>query len=288
MNTLCSLIYPFIVLVYDVFLINIQPNDVIVTFVFNAKERFLDQSGANFFINFNQIFSDKLFKSTFNFWQHKLRISEVFGLTWDNIDLNNGIIKIVNNVYDKPKDTKGRWFLGTTKTQTGTRQVHISKTLLRALQNYKNKQDYLKNIYGNDYINYHIEYIKNVAGKVIERRIVQNDPNEKYENILELVFTKEDGTYNGTDITRSPYNIIHNELGIKKCRFYDLRGSYATKILNNGVELRDVADILGHKNVETTENFYISSTSDSRKYATEVFDSIIKSDIINEIIKYEI
>lgn len=93
---------------------------------------------------------------------------------------------------------------------------------------------------------------------------------------------------NGTDITRSPYNIIHNELGIKKCRFYDLRGNYATKILNNGVELRDVADILGHKNVETTENFYISSTSDSRKYATEVFDSIIKSDVINEIIKYEI
>ena len=81
----------------------------------------------------------------------------------------------------------------------------------------------------------------------------------KYDNILDLVFTKEDGTYNGTDITRSPYNIIHNELGIKKCRFYDLRGSYATKILKNGVELRDVADILGHKNVETTENFYISS-----------------------------
>lgn len=217
-----------------------------------------------------------------------MRTGEVCALTWDNIDLNNGIIKIVNNVYDKPKDTKGRWFLGTTKTQTGTRQVHISKTLLRALQNYKNKQDYLKSIYGKDYINYHIEYIKNISGKVIERRIVQNDPNEKYENILDLVFTKEDGTYNGTDITRTPYNIIHNELGIKKCRFYDLRGSYATKILNNGVELRDVADILGHKNVETTENFYISSTDDSRKYATEVFDSIIKSDVINEIIKYEI
>ena len=56
---------------------------------------------------------------------------------------------------------------------------------------------------------------------MIERRIVKNNPNEKYDNILDLVFTKEDGTYNGTDITRSPYNIIHNELGIKKCRFYD-------------------------------------------------------------------
>ena len=47
---------------------------------------------------------------------------------------------------------------------------------------------------------------------------------------------------------------------IDKCRFYDLRGSYATKILNNGIAIREAADILGYKNVETTENYYISST----------------------------
>jgi len=69
-------------------------------------------------------------------------------LSWNDIDLENGIIKIKHNVYDKPKDDKGRWFLGTTKTQTGTRQIHISDTLLCALQNYKKKQNYLKKIYG--------------------------------------------------------------------------------------------------------------------------------------------
>ena len=74
----------------------------------------------------------------------------------------------------------------------------------------------------------------------------------------------------------------------QKCRFYDLRGSYATRILNNGVEIRDVADILGHRNIETTENFYISSTEDSRKYATEVFDNIIQSDTINKVINYKV
>ena len=102
-----------------------------------------------------------------------------------------------------------------------------------------------------------------------------------------MIFTKEDGVYVGTDITRYPFTIIHNELGIDKCRFYDLRGSYATKILNNGVEIRDVADILGHKNIETTENFYISSTQNSRKNATTVFDNITKSDIIDKVIKYD-
>lgn len=74
-----------------------------------------------------------------------MRTGEVCALTWDDIDLEKGIINIEHNVYDKPNDDKGRWFIGSTKTQTGTRKVHISHTLKIALQNYKNKQDYLKN-----------------------------------------------------------------------------------------------------------------------------------------------
>ena len=217
-----------------------------------------------------------------------MRTGEVCALTWDNVDLKNGVISIEHNVYDKPKDEKGRWFIGTTKTETGTRKVHICQTLKIALQNYKNKQDYLKKIYGKKYIYYHIEDVVNKSGKVIEHRIVKDDINSKPNNQLNLIFTREDGEYIGTDITRYPFKIIHNELGIKKCRFYDLRGSYATKILKNGIEIRDVADLLGHKNIETTENFYISSTEDSRKYATEIFDNISRSETIDKIIKYKI
>lgn len=70
-------------------------------------------------------------------------------------------------------------------------------------------------------------------------------------------------------ITKSGFKtnkIIHDdELGIENCRFYDLRGRYATTILRNGVEIRDVADVLGHKDIETTENYYISSTDETRK-----------------------
>lgn len=79
---------------------------------------------------------------------------------------------------------------------------------------------------------------------------------------------------------------LKNELGIEKCRFYDLRGSYATKVLNSGVEIRDVADMLGHRNIETTENYYVSSTDVSRKSAGDAFDNMMQSDIINEITEY--
>ena len=103
-----------------------------------------------------------------------------------------------------------------------------------------------------------------------------------------MVFTKKDGTYSSTDIIKYPFKIIHKELGMENCRFYDLRGSYATINLRNGTEIRDVADILGHKYVETTENFYISSTDENKKNVSNVFDNLMRSETINNIIKYEI
>ena len=103
-----------------------------------------------------------------------------------------------------------------------------------------------------------------------------------------MVFARDNGKYVGRNILNYPFKIIHKELGIENCRFYDLRGSYATINLRNGVEIRDVADILGHKFIETTENFYISSIDENRKDVSDVFDRVMSSDIIEDIIKYEI
>ena len=105
---------------------------------------------------------------------------------------------------------------------------------------------------------------------------------------VDFVFVKKNGLYEGTDSCKYPFKIIHKELGIENCRFYDLRGSYATINLRNGTEIRDVADILGYKYIETTENFYISSTDENKKEVSNVFDSLMSSETINNIIKYEI
>ena len=48
-----------------------------------------------------------------------------------------------------------------------------------------------------------------------------------------------------------------------------------------------MADILGHKFIETTENFYISSTDENKKNVGDVFDRAMCSNIIEDIIKYE-
>lgn len=217
-----------------------------------------------------------------------MRTGEVFALTWDDIDLENIVVHVKHNVYSKKKDEKGRWYIGPTKTISGTRTIYFGETLLNALLNYKEKQEYFKKAYGDDYITYHFEDVKNEYGKVREKRIVKDNPDDLNIDSASLVFTKMNGKYVGTDLVRYPYKIIHEQLGIEKCRFYDLRGSYATKILYNGVEIRDVADLLGHSNVDTTENHYITSTNETRKLATDVFEKLTKSEIIDQIIKYQI
>ena len=201
-----------------------------------------------------------------------MRTGEVFALTWDDIDLDNRIIKISKTVYAKDKEEKGRWYLGTTKTVGSQREVYICDTLYKTLLDYKNTQDNYKKQCGKNYKKYILEEVKNKYGKLVEYKIVEcNSKN----NRVNMVFTRKDGTYSGTDIVKYPFKIIHHELGIK-CRFYDLRGSFATISLRNGCEIKDIAEVLGHKRIETTEKYYISSTMRDKRKVNEVFEKFMK------------
>ena len=181
-----------------------------------------------------------------------MRIGEVLALTWNDIDLDNRIIKINKMVYAKDKEENGRWYLGTTKTLDSSREVYICDTLYSVLSDYKKLQ-----------LKYKKEYGKLVKYKVIESQFRSNK--------IQMIFTRKDGTYSGTDIVRYLFRIIHNELGIK-CRFYDLRGSFATICLRNGCEVKDIAEVLGHKRIETTQKYYILSLEENKKKVTKVFE----------------
>lgn len=101
-------------------------------------------------------------------------------------------------------------------------------------------------------------------------------------NSVEMIFTRKDGTYSGTDIIRYPFKIIHHELGINS-RFYDLRGSFATKALRNGNEIKDISKVLGHSRIETTENYCITSTT---KDLIKISESVEKEIDINMVGKF--
>ena len=212
-----------------------------------------------------------------------MRTGEVFALTWDDIDFDKNIISVEHSVYDKKKDSLGRWYMGPTKTKTGKRTIPLCDTLKEALLNYKKYQDLTKQLYANDYKKYGLKDII-IIDDVTTGRIVDS----KYgEQDLDFVFTKEDGTYSGTDIIKDPVKIIKNELNIN-CRFYDLRGSFATHADHNGVVTKDIAAILGHASVETTDEFYLSPMDESVVKAVNSINNLISSDTISKTIKFEI
>ena len=197
-----------------------------------------------------------------------MRTGEVFALTLNDIDLGNRIIKINKTVYAKDKETNGRWYLGTTKTIGSQREIYICDTLYSFLLKYKELQNNYKKEFGKNYKYYILEEVKNKYGKLVEYKIIKSNSKR---NRVEMVFTRKDGTYSGTDIVRYPFRIIHHELGIK-CRFYDLRGSFATISLRSGCEIKDIAEVLGNERIETTQKYYILSLEENKKKVTKVFE----------------
>ena len=197
-----------------------------------------------------------------------MRTGEVFALTWNDIDLDNRIIKVNKTVYAKDKEENGRWYLGTAKTIGSHREVYICDTLYSFLLKYKVLQNNYKKEFDKNYKYYTLEEVENKYGKLVEYKIIKDNSKR---NRVEMVFTRKDGTYSGTDIIRYPFRIIHHELGIQ-CRFYDLRGSFTTISLRNGCEIKDIAEVLGHKRIETTQKYYILSLEENKKKVTKVFD----------------
>ena len=205
-----------------------------------------------------------------------MRTGEVFALTWNDIDFENKTIRVTKTVYYKRKNKKGRWYLGTTKTEGSSRTIYMCDTLCNLLKEYKTEQENNKKEYKENYKYYNLEQIKNKHGKLIEFQIVES---KKSKNNTNMVFVKTNGTYSGADLIKYPFKIIHYELGIK-CRFYDLRGSFATTTLRSGVEIKDISTVLGHSKIETTEKYYITSTKDTLKKVSESFEKEIDLEII--------
>jgi len=197
-----------------------------------------------------------------------MRTGEVFALTWNDIDLDNRIIKINKTVYAKDKEENGRWYLGTTKTIGSIREVYICDTLYSVLSDYKKLQVKYKKEYGKRYKKYILKEVKNKYGKLVEYKVIES---KSRNNKIQMVFTRKDGTYSGADIIKYPFKIIHHELGIS-CRFYDLRASFATKTLRKGCEIKDISKVLGHSRIETTENYYINCTKDNLKEVSKSFE----------------
>lgn len=216
-----------------------------------------------------------------------LRITEVFALTWDDIDFKNKTISVNKNILKKNQagGTKGRhlsgnsttvWYFGTCKTQTSYRNVPIGDTLLNALKEYKEEQEEHRLNYGDTYMKHYKKNVINPYNNKPETKIVN-----AYAEIdvalpeVNFVFVKNNGVYEGTDSTKYPFKVIHYELGIP-CRFHDFRDTHATKLIESGADIKAVSKRLGHRNIDITYNIYVRVTEKMENETANKFEEICK------------
>ena len=214
-----------------------------------------------------------------------LRVSEVFGLTWDNIDFENKRITINKTILKKNQAgaTHGRhisgtattvWYFGTCKNQSSYRTIEIGDNLLNALMDYKKEQIENEKEYGTLYMKHYMVETENSYNKKKEIKIL-NAYKELNVGLPEtnLVFVKHNGVFEGTDTCKYPFKVIHYELGIP-CRFHDFRDTHATRLIEAGADIKAVSKRLGHSNIRTTYEIYVRVTDKMERVTANLFDEV--------------
>lgn len=214
-----------------------------------------------------------------------LRVSEVFGLTWDDIDLENKTLTVNKNVLKKNQAsaTHGRhisgkattmWFFGTCKTKGSYRTIDIGDTLVAALKEFKKEQEENKMEYGDFYMMHYAKVVKNPYTNKDEIKIINAYKEiEIALPVVNLVFVKNNGVFEGTDSCKYPFKVIHYELGIN-CRFHDFRDTHATRLIEAGADIKAVSKRLGHSNIRTTYEIYVKVTQKMKNDAVDRFEEI--------------
>lgn len=200
------------------------------------------------------------------------RIGEVMGLTWDDINLNTGKISI-NKIITKRQPY---WYFGTPKTHSSVRTVQIGQTLIDALKVQKNWQNKNKAEYQTHYVNQY-EIVEFDSEQRPLRRIISvpTSIDMGVAKPLSMVCTKENGEVVTPDSFKYAARVIHYELGIS-FNFHSLRHTHATTLIENGANIKDVQDRLGHSKIETTLDTYTHDTEKMKKQSVDIFESAVK------------
>lgn len=199
-----------------------------------------------------------------------LRIGEVFGLTWNDIDFDNKTLSVNKQIVKREK----AWYFGEPKTPASVRTIQIGDTLIEELKEYKRIQAENELKYGEFYTKTYIKEEKDEKGKSIHR-IVEAEKSLPLSLVqVKLIMRKADGTYSSTDSFKYASRVIHYELGIK-FNFHSLRHTHATKLIENGVSPKAVQVRLGHDKIETTLQTYTHNTKAMEEGAVDTFERLV-------------
>lgn len=165
-----------------------------------------------------------------------LRVGEVCGLRWENIDLENGLIYVehtverIKNLDKNVSSSKTVLILADTKSESSNRIIPIPNILKQVLQNQKRKQT---------------QFI--IEGKTYPFA----DPRT-----LQYAFKK-----------------CLNECALPDINYHALRHTFATRCVEAEVDVKSLSEMLGHSNVNITLNTYVHSSLEQKRIQMEKFNS---------------
>lgn len=217
-----------------------------------------------------------------------LRVSEVYGLTWDCIDFENRTLTINKAAKEIDIDCSGmrhgglkrraaeKLYLGECKNESSNRTIILSDTLIKALQEYKKLQEFNKEIFDDLYIEHYLKKVKTSSNRIVYQIIpISKNLAQSIEVPLpkcDLVIVKDNGAYQGTTGMKYVSKVINLQLGIP-FRFHAFRHNHASVLYENGAPIKDIQVRLGHSSINTTMNTYISNTIKNQEKSIEIFDA---------------
>lgn len=197
-----------------------------------------------------------------------MRISEVFALTWGDIDLDKGIITVSKQtVRYKPDDGKVKWCFGATKSKAGVRAFRIGATLHELLKRENIRQKEKRLLYGEFYAKYGLIEFKDKNGETLSE--IVRDPKD-----ISPVCVNDDGTLINTDSFKYCSRVIHHELKLD-FDFHSLRHTHATILAESGVNPKALQSRMGHEKIETTFRTYIHRTETMDDESAQLFERAI-------------
>ena len=181
-----------------------------------------------------------------------LRKGEVFGLSWDMIDLDQGILYVRRQM----QRCKGHkyWQLVQPK-YSSDRRIRLDPVIWDLLQRTREYQLKRREHYGRRYIVTHIDE--------------EGHLGEGGEEI-EMVIIRDDGKFMIPEVTHNISYVVRNELGYELFDFHSLRHTHATELCENGVNLKEIQRRLGHKNFEVTNRIYLHATDAMERESMEI------------------
>ena len=167
-----------------------------------------------------------------------MRLGEILGLQWENIDLKKGIIHVrqtLNRLNAFDGLTKTIIELGPTKTQFSRRDIPLFQECKVYLADYKRKQD---------------EHIASLEG-------TYNDMN--------FVFATPLGRYIEPKTFQDLFKRQIKTANIADANFHAMRHTFATRSLEAGMDILVLSKILGHAQASTTLNKYGHALPDHKQ-----------------------